>query len=75
MRKVYGCAIHHRAASDYAVYPAQLALPNSLLGNAPLTEGAVKPDLVNSKLYAIAHDLGRDIRMGGDHDGLDRLRH
>src|SRR5512145_3304421 len=71
MAEVHGRAVHERATPDDALDAASLALADGYLGDAAFAEGPVEPDSGNAALAALANDLDRDVRMGGDDDAVD----
>jgi hypothetical protein len=74
MPKIHRLAIHHRAASDQAIDIVSLALRYGLLRYAPLSEGAVQPYVVDTKVRAFPDDLRGHVRVSNNHHGFDRLR-
>jgi hypothetical protein len=51
-----------------------LALPNSLLRNAPFAERSMKPNLAYVAVFALAYHVNGHIGMCGNHNAVDWLR-
>lgn len=69
--KVDRLAVHQRAATHDALNSPCFALPDRVLGDAAVTEGAVKPHLAHPTLGALADQLHRDGRVRRHHDAID----
>jgi hypothetical protein len=65
---------HERAATDSAEEAKSLTLADCFVGRAASAEGAVEPDATNSVCAALANQLDRHGRVGGNHDTVEGPR-